>query len=368
MKSLTKEALTIICLFAILTVAVMQAPTAYAQTAPQTNSGKALSFIKDVIQPDVTKYNISLVSDIVGHPLNQSSITQESIDYHLDANGNGPDVYCLFTNNVLTSAQLGISPTYAHSTLSSTLYTTLSTNLTDLTLATLEGYQTYTGENLQAMTNVLANVNVMQNFTKISGDIKLTVEITSPFTDISLKYTYNGTDYTGIDFAFKNGQFYTFMDNRNLWLIGNTNVNVNESQAINIAQLYIKNYSYTLDDGTAVKGFNVTSIQASPNFYPRDNSSTVYPYWSVQLDFGQLYPGNVYALSIGIWADSGQVFLAQPLGVGGSVPSSPPSASPSHQTQSHSQTGISTIDIGIAIGTVMAIAIISAIVVKKRGK
>jgi hypothetical protein len=313
-------------LFVVTFLLLVQMPLIHAQTAPSAKDG-ALAFINDVIHPDMSKYNISLVNDIVGKEPIFPFATQESIDYHLDANGNGPDIYCIFTNNVLTSAQAGISPTYAHNPVS-TLFTTLSSNVTDLALATLEGYQTYTGENLQDMINILKNVDVTQNLIKISGDIKLTINNTIDtqlYTDISLKYTFNGTDYSGIQFSFKNGQFYTFMDDRSLWVIGNTAVNINESQAVSIAQQYIKNYSYTLDDGTVVKGFNVTSIQASQNFYPRDNSSTtVYPYWSVQVDFGQSYPGNVYAVSIGIWADSGQVFLAQPLGVGGGSPSASP--------------------------------------------
>ncbi len=367
MKFSTKEALILACIFTILVAFVIGVPTTQAQTA-STAPEKALMFINDVIQPDMSKYKITLVSDIVGTPLNQST-TQEVVDYHLDANGSGPDVLCVFTNNVLTSAQLTPSSAYANNNASSTLTTNiLYANLSELALSTLKGYEIYTGENLQTMTNALANVDVTQNSTSVSGDMKLTVENNPPFTDVSLKYTYNGTDYTGVDFGFKDGQFYTFMDDRSLWFIGNTDVNINETQAINIAQQYLQNYSYTLDDGTVVKSFNVTSIQATPNFYPRDNSSTIYPYWSVQLDFNQLYPGNVYAVSIGIWADTGTVFLSQPIGVEGGGPAPTPSASTSQPAQSHGQTEISPIDISLATGLVIVIAIVSAILVKTRKK
>jgi len=62
------------------------------------------------------------------------------------------------------------------------------------------------------------------------------------------------------------------------------------SQAIDIAKQYVQNYSYTLDNGLTVNGFNVTNIQAGLNTYPKDNSTTIYPYWSVQLNLGKFVP------------------------------------------------------------------------------
>jgi hypothetical protein len=361
MKHPTKKALTPLSLFTIFLVLVVQALSAHVATASPVKD-KALAFIEDVIQPDMSKYNITLVNDIVGQPLIWPSETQESVKYHLDNNGSGPDIICLFTNNVLTSALLSANG-------SSTFYSNLSADLTSRTLATLKGYQTYTGEDLQDMVNAFTNVDVTQNVTKISGNIKLTIQNIPFGTDISFKYTYNGTDYTGISFTFRNGQFYSFMDDRSEWVIGNTDVNINQSQAIDIAEQYVQNYSYTLDNGTVVKGFNVTAIQAALNFYPRNNSTTIYPYWSVQLNLDKLYPGNVWQLSVGIWADSGTVFLCQPIGFGGG---SPPTATtipaPPQQQQAQRESGITPIDLSIATGAVAAIAIIVAIVIKKRSK
>ena len=54
--------------------------------------------------------------------------------------------------------------------------------------------------------------------TKIIGDIKLTT-LTIPLeTDITFKYTFNGTDYTTLGFTFRNGQFYLFWDDRSQWV------------------------------------------------------------------------------------------------------------------------------------------------------
>ncbi len=358
MRLLSKGTCALV-IFTILLALTSQLCLVHSATV-STIKDKALVFIQEVIQPDMSKNKLTLVNDIVGQPILHSSATQESVMYHLSNSGNGSDIICLFTNNVLTEAQLSTTD-------SSPLSNNLPAGISARALATFNGYQTFTGEKLSNMINALANVDVAQNLTKISGNIKLTIQ-NSPFgTDISMKYTYNGTDYTGISFTFRNGSFYSMMDDRSLYTIGNTDVNINKSQAIDIANQYVQNYSYTLDDGTVVKEFNVTSIEATSNFYPRDNTTTVYPYWSVQLNLGQTYPGNVYALVIGIWAGSGKVFLSQPIGVEGSFPTVS-SATQSGQTQSHSQIGISAINVSMAIGVVSAVAIISVIAVKKRSK
>jgi hypothetical protein len=365
MKLSTKKTLAILSLFAIFTVLLVQVPTAHSEVVSTSIAqNKALTFIEDVIQPDMSKYKVTLVNDVVGQAPNQPSETQESVHYYLGGtNGNGLDILCVFTNNILTFAQLTTNG-------SSTFYSNLSTtNATAEALATLEGYQTYTDENLQDMTNALTSVDATQNLTKTSGDIQLTVQNTPPYVAIYLKSIYNGTVYTGVQFSFQNGQFYTFMDDRSLYTIGNTDVNINETQAVNIAQQYAQNYSYSTSNGTVVQGgFNVTRVNAGLSFYSIDNSTTIEPYWSVQLYLGQFYPGSVYALSFGIWAGSGTLFLAQPIALGGGSLPAAPNASTSQQTQSHGQTGISTLDVAIATGTIVAIALISAIVVKKRSK
>ena len=238
--------------------------------------------------------------------------------------------------------------------------------MTATTLATLEGYQKFTGENFQVMTNALTNIDCAQNITKILGNVKLIVQNNNnSYTEVSFKQTYNGADYTGMSFVFKNGQFCSFMDDRSQWIIGNTDVNISQTQAINIALQCAQNYSYTLDNGAVVKGFNVTRIEAGLNTYPRNNSTIIYPYWSVQLYLDKTYPGNVYGLTFGIWADSATVFLSQPLGVEGDLSAN--GAPTGTALQSQGQSGFSMLDIS-AIIVVLAAFIIGIVIVKKRNK
>ena len=304
-------------------------PLMHAQTTPSAKD-RALAFISDVIQPDMSKYNMTLVNDIVNQYPPPPSTTQESVTYFLSDNGTGPDINCMFSNNILIFAELSVDQAFVHSTNADEsemlAYSNPSTNLTEQTVGLLERYQNFTGENLQDMTNALTNVDMTQNITKTVGDIKVTILNNTLEIDVSLKYTYNNTDYTGIDFTFRNGQLYIFSDDRSEWTIGNTDVNISQTQAINIAQQYMKTYSYTLDDGTVVNQFNVTSITAGLNFSPRNNATTIYPCWNMQVNLNDSFPPTVYAIQLYVWADSGQVFLAQPMVVEGGLA---PLASPS---------------------------------------
>ena len=86
MKLSIKKTLTIFCVLAIFSLFIVQSTDAHAQITTSSNASKALAFIKDVIQPNMSKYNITLVNDITGQPSNQSPTMQESIDYHLGFN------------------------------------------------------------------------------------------------------------------------------------------------------------------------------------------------------------------------------------------------------------------------------------------
>ena len=339
----------------------------------------ALAFIENVIQPDMSLYNVTLLNDVVGQPLIWPSETQESVTYHLaeKSNGMGPDISCLFENGSLTMVQLAVDQAFTHSPNADEsqllVYSNPSTNLTEQTVGLLERYQAYVDDNLQDMIKALTNVDVTQNETKTVGDIKLTTETTSVETDVSLKYTYNCTDYTGVSFTFRSGQFYIFSEDFTRWTIGNTDVNVNQIQAISIARQYMQTYSYTLDDGTVVNQFNITSITAGLNTYPRDNTTTIYPYWSIQVNLNDTYPPNCYAISIGVWASSGTVIFAQPLFVGGGIlptaSSAPTATATSTPIQSHATRGVSPIELIITVCIVgSAIAVTAVVAFKKHNK
>jgi hypothetical protein len=105
-------------------------------------------------------------------------------------------------------------------------------------------------------------------------------------------------------------------DNRSLFQIGNTNIDISKQQAITAAENYVQNYNYLVNFGNGTiatikdLGINETSISADLSTTSRD-ARTLYPYWSVQVPLEHTYPAETYSITIDVWADSGIIFNAQ---------------------------------------------------------
>ena len=282
---------------------------------------RALDFIQNVLLFDIAEYNITLIQDGVTLPSQPDDPTIEIMDYALESNRSRLDVSVAFTNNVLTGCILS-APN------GSVLPAQTPSDLIDSANVFLEKYQAFTGDNLTDMINTLSLIDGTKNLNVTSGNVKLNLrifDIQNGQVDSIFRwlYTFNGTDYTALGVTFRNGALYALRDDRSLYKIGNTDVNITKEQAISAAMKYVQNYSYTGVTGSyenpayvEIGGFNITeeNITAELNTYPRE-SSTLYPYWSVQLPLTETYPGNIWALLVSVWADSGKVFLCQPLGV-----------------------------------------------------
>jgi hypothetical protein len=214
--------------------------------------------------------------------------------------------------------------------------------------------------------------------TTTSGNIKLKIlsqKIDPETVDTIFRwiYTVNGAGYTAIGVTFRNGDFYALRDDRGIYKIGNTDVKITKEQAVDLALKYVQTYSYTGITGSdekpeyiEISGFNITkeNITAELNTYPRE-SSTLYPYWSVQLPLTENYPGNVWALLVSVWADSGETFLCQPLAVGGNL-GDQTASTPSQE--SASSTSEAPINVAVLAVVMIFAVVIAAVFIKKRRK
>jgi len=173
------------------------------------------------------------------------------------------------------------------------------------------------------MRSMLDSVEANKNTTKAVGDIKLEVTVTASRTDFRWKYCFNGVEATSkcVVLNFKDGFLKYFIDTWSLYTIGSTDLIVSEEEAIEIAMNAAENYSWNVSMGgdnppVTVTEFNIMGVfetELSLGNYPTKDESrggnplTLYPGWCVKLYFDKLYPGNVYGLSTGIWADTGEV-------------------------------------------------------------
>ena len=141
------------------------------------------------------------------------------------------------------------------------------------------------------------------------GNMKLQMSTEGTDTEIRWLYTIDGIDFPtkGLLLRFRGNSLEEFTDGYYLYRIGNTKFDISRDEAISIAREHVKTVSWTAD-GEVVRKFNVlqdpVDIRLWP--HPRDPLELV-PYWYVTLYLDTIYPGNVAAIGIGIWADTGVV-------------------------------------------------------------
>lgn len=358
----------------LVTVALSFGVFPVAHATESTAQDKALAFIENALPIDLTSVSPSKYAAV--SPIKPEIATQELVTYTLEDAENKIDVICVIENNAVTGCVLY---TFNDSISS----TPQIGNVIDSAKRFLEKYQTYTEDDLTEMINLLPMIDATKNMTVASqGNVKLTVTNMEFDTIFSWTYTVNGADYTSIKVTYRNGAFYALRDDRSLYTIGNTDVNISKEQATNTALKHIQSYSYTgvtssgdKETYVQISGFNVTesSIVAELCTYPKD-SSTLYPYWRIQLPLTEFYPGGVWALLVGVWADSGDVFLCQPLAVGGGqndelpiAPTESTSLQPALQQEPSNPLPTSGY-LTIMTVAVIAIIAITTVVLKKRRK
>lgn len=315
---------------------------------------RALSFAVDVMQLDMTKYTATLGGYYVDYPDELNGAPQEEVKLNLTAQSSRLMLSCDFSNKSLTYFTLRAIE-------GSVLYAQQSNNLLDFVAGFLGRYQQWTTDSsLAEMNSLLSSIDKTENITKIAGNLKLTVEVVEEYTSFRWKYISNGAEYNGLVMTFQ-GQNFFFRDDRSLFEIGKTDVNISKEEAINIALKSIENYSYKLVNGSEIKGFDVSKDNVTATLYTRskDSSPTLYPYWAVEVTLDHSYPGDIYAISVSLWADTGEVFLITPLGVGGTFPPEgstiqpEPSATQSAQAQPENNTSPTT------YGTIIVVSVVT---------
>ena len=188
----------------------------------------------------------------------------------------------------------------------------------------MQNYQAWTNDpDINKMINLLNTVGSEKNFNEQLDNIELTIITTFDQTSFDWSHIYNGAKYSSVDLVFQN--FFgrnsalssiTFSDNREIYEIGNTNINISKQQAIQIAQDFVENLSYPINYGNGtivtVSDLSINETNTVANLSTTSlGTMTLFPYWSVQIALNQVYPGETYAVTLGIWANNGTVFNAQ---------------------------------------------------------
>ena len=195
-------------------------------------------------------------------------------------------------------------------------------NLLDAVKSFLEKYQTYSKIDSTNLTSMLDNVDLTKNVTSIVGDTKLIITNNifggEEITYLKWANTVNGADYTLLQLGFlKNGSFEVFMDERAVYTIVDTSVNVSREQAIEIALKNLSSYSYLMPDQSIVSDFNVTEDKITAELSISRANYELRPYWDIRMPLNQTYPGSVQGITVFIWANTGEIISYGNIAFGG---------------------------------------------------
>ncbi len=293
-------------------VVVQQLPFAESKDSAVSVGQKiALDFIENVLPIDTSRYNISLENS--GKPLSSSNGSiaaneNELLTYSLKSENNTLNVICEIRNGVLTYVALDNKRGYI---ISDSQYS----NITETAVTFLQKYQEFSGLNSTLLFDLLRDINPAENATLMSGNLKLEVkhaDLTGTAFGDSVQFrwmqSFNGCDYRYVVMGFKDGFFSMIGDDRQVYSIGDTNVNISKEQAVVIALNAIQSYSYRMSDDWVVDEFDVLENRCTAVLMPQIvEGNVLFPAWSVTLPLNGTYPGSVTELLVSIWAGSGEV-------------------------------------------------------------
>jgi DNA-binding transcriptional ArsR family regulator len=273
-------------------------------------TSKVVSVLRDVAQIDITKYKITLLSNTVEYR-SDFGVAEEVLKYSLTSSESNLDANFRFRDNHLSRYQLNLIE-------SSPIFTQTQPNdILETAKGTLNRYKAYSGDAyLEEMSSLLASVNKTENTEVTQGNMKLQITISGDTVEFLWMYTERGIDFSAksLRITFENSVLTALTDGYFLFTVGNTNLAVSQDNAVSIAKNYVKTLTWNID-GKQVSGFNTldqpVSVELLP--HPRGSSVALVPYWYIVLRLDRVYSGDINEVTVGIYADTGQVADVQML-------------------------------------------------------
>jgi hypothetical protein len=273
-----------------------------------------MTIIRDVVQIDITKYQITLLSNTVETRSDLGGVVEEILKYSLTSNGSKIDMVLRFRNNHFSLYEFSLLegiPPY------DPIFTQPQpTNILEATRGIIERYKSSTSyPYLEEMSMLLASANETNNEQTL-GNTKLRVTINGDDAEVLLLYTSSGVDFTAksLRLVFQKHILQELTDDWFFYEVGSTQISVSKEQAIQIARNAAKDFKWNAD-GEQVSNFNVLSEPVSALFFPHSRTEllVLVPYWYITLYLDREYPGGVNSIAVGVWADTGEVANIQAL-------------------------------------------------------
>jgi hypothetical protein len=301
--------------YTVLATELEQAKSENQQIISWNSAQRALAIIRDVAQIDTTKYQTTLIRDIKEDRADLGGVVEEILKYSLTTTESKIDLVLRFRNDHFSLYQLSLiegilpyAPIYIQPQ---------STNILEAAKNLIDRYKSVSNDPyLKDMSTLLSSANEAGDEQTL-GNIKLKVTNYGDNAEVLLMYTENGFDYSAksLHLVFHKNVLQELTDDWFLYTVNNPQITVSSEQAIQIARNAAKTFEWNAN-GEQVTNFNVLSEPVSAVFFAHPktaDSLTLVPYWFVTLYLDMEYPGGVNSITVGVWADTGEVANIQPL-------------------------------------------------------
>ena len=279
--------------------------------SPSTNT--AMVIIKDVIQINMSMYTPTLESNTASVRPDYGGAIEEIMTYKLVNTQSAFELTLRFENghfSLFTLTQLEGYPNYP------LIYTQpQSTDILQATRDLMTRYQSVSNDSYLSEINSLLSIANETTSDQTTGNTKFDLSNVGSTGTATLTYSENGYDYQpkNMQVTLESGIIVKFTDDWFFYNVGSAPINISQEQAVEIAKNAAKNFSWNAN-GTQVSNFQIVNSPVSVEFYPHPRGTdnlTLYPYWYVTLFLDKTYPGDVSALGVGVWADTGKVEAVQ---------------------------------------------------------
>jgi DNA-binding transcriptional ArsR family regulator len=273
-----------------------------------STTDKSLNFLRDVIQIDLSEYQVTLLSHTVEDNSDLGHATEEIFKFSLADGDSQLDLVLRFRNNHFSLYQISILegfPPYAPGFVQSKV-----PDIVNATQGFIERYKSVTNDSYLDEFGKLLSAATETNTEVTMGNTKLRIAINGDNAKVTLLYAANGFDYPtkSLTLVFENHALQEIDDDWFLYKVGSTQVDISRNQAIEIARNAAANFEWNAS-GVQVSNFNVLNDPVSALFFPhpRTDPLTLMPYWYITLYLDREYPGGVSSITVGVWADTGEV-------------------------------------------------------------
>ena len=310
---LTKKFCLSMVLAMLLPLLSVQPPVVSAEL---THQELALDFLGDVVGLDLSRYEVDLkwYSDYSSY---SNRIYDADATYDLVSDESQMVAKFFFKHNGFICDISDLKGPM--------LLTHLAADALDAAKSFMNRYQGFAGgQYLQPLRAMLQNVTDLKNVTSTVGELRFEVEpspVGANFLSFQWMYNPNGiyNRFAKISLMFEDGVFLHFSDVWNSYVVGGSEVNVSQEQAIGLAKEHIAAYSYVFGNKT-IGNLTVgdTDVWVSTNLsmqVKKDNR--LYPCWELLIPLAKVYPGFVTAMHVYLWADTGELSLIEKSSGGG---------------------------------------------------